>query len=81
MFDDHCEDSLDNYVIHGSGLHGEETSDPTSVNALGYVVEDRVLMAALDKVVEGECQGVELVRGNRLKELKHETAEVCILVC
>ncbi len=81
VFDNHgpssssSEDTSSDYIIHSSGLHGEETPVLSNLSTLGYVVEDRVMMAALGKVVEG-CEGVELVRGTRVTEVKHQSQEV-----
>ncbi len=82
VFDNHgpisssSEDTSSDYVIHGSGLHGEETPIPSNLSTLGYVVEDRIMMAALGKVLEEGCEGVELVRGTRVAEVKHQSQEV-----
>lgn len=45
------------------------------MSALGYVVEDRVVMAALSGVLEREGQGVELARDSRIKEIKPQVFE------
>lgn len=75
VFDNQSPCSAEDYTIHGTGLHGEETPVPDDMSALGYVVEDRVVMAALSGVLEREGQGVELARDSRIKEIKPQVFE------
>ena len=59
--------------IIGSSYHDNKEASTTLDDVMGYVVENRVVMSSLVRVLERECGGVEVKRGMRLREVnRHE---------
>ena len=60
--------------IVASSYHSSGDSD----DVMGYIVENRVVTAALTKVLEG-ISNVEVQRGVKVKEIQRPDSQVCIL--